>query len=303
MQNIINIVLILAVVYVIYRLPSVEKMTNIDKATEDKIREIYKIDTDAIRNLSNLAKDLTVGGTLTVPGGLKIKGSVDIDNGLKVKGFTEQLGGGSVEGKLYYRHQGANGSDDTDPYFIEKVRTSANNNHLRLTINDDGNESFQIWGNSCGSEGGCGGAGRELFNFSANGNITTYGNLTAKGITVTSVNLGDGNTSLIKGDSNSLRIKTNSGWVDIGSQNTGWTHIYTDRPKFAFNKPLTDVARAPYNDYIKSNDVMKIRSGAGGHREGWWVHTHNNGYMGPPNYGPCGANMIGCATQYTFVKQ
>jgi microcystin-dependent protein len=163
MQNIINIVLILAVVYIIFRLPSMEQMSNVDKATEDKIREIYKIDTDAIRNLSNLAKDLTVGGKLRVPGGLEIDGS------LKVKGFTEQLGGGSVEGKLYYRHQGANGNDDSDPYFIEKVRTSANNNHLRLTINDDGNESFQIWGNSCGSEGGCGGAGRELFNFSANG--------------------------------------------------------------------------------------------------------------------------------------
>jgi hypothetical protein len=223
MQNIINIVLILAVMYIIFRLPSIEKMSNVDKATEDKIREIYKIDTDAIRNLSNLAKDLTVNGSLIVPGGLKIKGSLSVDEDIhmkggksiksdgrlhinpqerlyllakedtyitkdwnssgnvKISGFTEQLGGGSVEGKLYYRHQGANGSDDSDPYFIEKVKTSDNNNHLRLTINDDPEESFQIWGNSCGSTGGCGGQGKELFKLDGNGNLSilnsgTFGN-------------------------------------------------------------------------------------------------------------------------------
>ncbi|ULY68465.1 hypothetical protein [Chlorella virus XW01] len=67
-----NIIVIIFMIYVIYRLPSVEKMTNIDKATEEKIREIYKIDTDAIRNLSNLARDLTVDGKLKVPGGLDV---------------------------------------------------------------------------------------------------------------------------------------------------------------------------------------------------------------------------------------
>jgi microcystin-dependent protein len=82
MQNIINIVLILAVMYIIFRLPSIEKMSNVDKATEDKIREIYKIDTDAIRNLSNLAKDLTVNGKLTVPRGLDIKGKLDVNSTL-----------------------------------------------------------------------------------------------------------------------------------------------------------------------------------------------------------------------------
>jgi hypothetical protein len=72
-------IIILLIIYLFCRLPSVEKMSNIDKATEDKIREIYKIDTDAIRNLSNLAKDLTVGGKLTVPGGLEIKGALKMN--------------------------------------------------------------------------------------------------------------------------------------------------------------------------------------------------------------------------------
>jgi hypothetical protein len=244
-MNIFNIIIVIVLIYILYRLPSVEKMSNIDVATENKIREIYKIDTDAIRNLSNLAKDLTVNGKLKVPGGL------EIDGGLKVKGFTEQLGGGSVEGKLYLRHTGANGSDDSDPYHLEKVRTSANNNHLRLTINDDADESFQIWGNSCGSEGGCAGVGRELLKLDGNGNLTVNN----------SINLGNTNTILRKGDGNSLRIQTNSGWTDIGAQNDGWSHIYTDRPKFAFNKTITDVETIPYRDYTKNYIARYIRIG------------------------------------------
>jgi microcystin-dependent protein len=77
MQNIINIIVITILIYILFRLPSMEQMSNVDKATEDKIREIYKIDTDAIRNLSNLAKDLTVNNKLKVPGGLEIDGALN----------------------------------------------------------------------------------------------------------------------------------------------------------------------------------------------------------------------------------
>jgi hypothetical protein len=99
--NLFNIIVIIFMIYVIFRLPSIEQMSNIDKATEDKIREIYKIDTDAIRNLSNLAKDLTVGGKLTVPGGLEIKGDLKVDGNsevLKQTTIHELYGGKSTWG-------------------------------------------------------------------------------------------------------------------------------------------------------------------------------------------------------------
>lgn len=83
------------------------------------------------------------------------------------------------------------------------------------------------------------------------GGLTIPGNLTVQG----EINIKDANTKLLKGDGNSLRIKTATGFVDIGSQNDGWAHIYTDRPKFAFNKQLTDVSAEPYNDYIKNGNV------------------------------------------------
>jgi cytoskeletal protein CcmA (bactofilin family) len=93
-MNIFNIIIIIILVYILSRLPSIETMANIDTATENKIREIYKVDIDAIRNLSNLAKDLTVNGKLRVPGGLEIdgnlliKGDTSLENKLQVKGGT-----------------------------------------------------------------------------------------------------------------------------------------------------------------------------------------------------------------------
>ena len=83
------------------------------------------------------------------------------------------------------------------------------------------------------------------------GSLTIPGNLTIGG----ELNIKDTNTKLMKGDGNALRIKTATGFVDIGSQNDGWAHIYTDRPKFALNKQLTDISAEPYSDYLKNGNV------------------------------------------------
>ena len=40
---------------------------------------------------------------------------------------------------------------DNDPYHLRKIGNT-DNNHLRLTINDNNNESIQIWGNSCNGD-------------------------------------------------------------------------------------------------------------------------------------------------------
>ena len=68
--------------------------------------------------------------------------------------------------KLFFDAENNNSSD---PYYLQKVVTSPNNSYLRLTINDDNDESFQIWGNSCGESGGCGGDGAMKHKFVANG--------------------------------------------------------------------------------------------------------------------------------------
>ena len=51
------------------------------------------------------------------------------------------------------------GGDDTDPYRLRKLQSASNSNELQLHLNDDPNERFAIYGNSCASPGGCGGCG------------------------------------------------------------------------------------------------------------------------------------------------
>ena len=40
------------------------------------------------------------------------------------------------------------------------------------------------------------------------------------------------------GAGGALRVDSGNGTIDIGAQNTSWAHIYTDRPKVIFNKPI-----------------------------------------------------------------
>lgn len=46
------------------------------------------------------------------------------------------------------------------------------------------------------------------------------------------------NGSVRGNQSGALRIQTESGWTDIGSKNASWSHFYTDRPRYYFNKEI-----------------------------------------------------------------
>ena len=77
------------------------------------------------------------------------------------------------------------------------------------------------------------------------GSVNLYHNGTSKistasnGINVSGgVNINDSNTRVHEGDANSVRLQTNSGYVDIGPMNTTYTHVQTDRANFYFNRRL-----------------------------------------------------------------
>ena len=80
-------------------------------------------------------------------------------------------------------------------------------------------------------------------------------------ITFTNANgiyFNDTNTQLDEGSGNALRIKTNSGYVDVGPMNTSWSHFSTDRGKFYFNKEVrAESVLGIYNQntYLSSNDL------------------------------------------------
>ncbi|MCF8257121.1 MAG: tail fiber domain-containing protein [Flavobacteriales bacterium] len=53
------------------------------------------------------------------------------------------------------------------------------------------------------------------------------------------IDINDANTRVLEGSGNAVRMQTNSGYIDIGPQNTSWAHIQTDRVRYYFNKGLT----------------------------------------------------------------
>ena len=67
--------------------------------------------------------------------------------------------------------------------------------------------------------------------------------------------INDNNTRITEGANNSVRIQTNSGYVDIGPANSSYSHFYTDRGQYYFNKGLTvDTGQVrSYNEDLNLN--------------------------------------------------
>ena len=78
MQKYMNVIFIILFFIIFFKLSSKEKMSQ-TMHFKKLIEENYKIDVDAIRNISKLANDLTIDNRLTIPGGLYIQGNVQID--------------------------------------------------------------------------------------------------------------------------------------------------------------------------------------------------------------------------------
>jgi cytoskeletal protein CcmA (bactofilin family) len=278
--NLFNIVVVIFMIYVMFRLPSVEQMSNIDKATEDKIREIYKIDTDAIRNLSNLAKDLTVNGKLTVPGGLEIKGDLKVDGNsevLKQTTIHELYGGKSTWGG--WRDIIVNGG------------------HLMFNV---GNKGYGMHSNNNGLHYKVNNAWQPLHIY---GGVHSIGNLsTSENLSVSKdINLG-----------NDLRMQ-NSKTI----HSTGRLHIHTQENIYLLSKGTTNVSKAwggngdlivdnninsKGQSVIKNNDELRLQSMTH-HLAGRWTHTHSNGILSVGTDDRwCGPAGINCATQYRINK-
>lgn len=85
----------------------------------------------------------------------------------------------------------------------------------------------------------------------------------------TRLEIKDGNTRLLKGSTHSLRVQTNSGYLDLGPQNTTHCHINTDRGSFYLNKEITVDSGiiGSYNEDLhlrrSRNSAHQIRIAAG----------------------------------------
>jgi hypothetical protein len=132
----------------------------------------------------------------------------------------------NIPGKLFF-HDSTKSKipnmedNNSDPYYFEKVITAPNDSHMRLTINDDADESFQIWGNSCAA-GDCAGSGLKQHHFRADGGTAHAG----------AVVVGDANTSVQQppngGLSDSIQDRSwnfNFGLHALNKVINQWTHF------------------------------------------------------------------------------
>jgi hypothetical protein len=93
----------------------------------------------------------------------------------------------SVKGKISFQTPKNN---NTDNYTLRKVIHGVDKSSLRLTINDNSDEVFEIWGDSC-ANGGCGGEGAVAHKFTADGNAWHKGGMTADVTNVNHIKLGN----------------------------------------------------------------------------------------------------------------
>ena len=76
--NLFNIIIVIVILYLLYRDLTRKEGFGQAEDINNAINTRYGADVEAIRNLSNLATQLTTGG-LTIPGNLKINGILDMN--------------------------------------------------------------------------------------------------------------------------------------------------------------------------------------------------------------------------------
>lgn len=99
-------------------------------------------------------------------------GTIDIVGDTNViRGKTYIDGDAGVQGRMFFGDSSLsaapNAANRTDPYYLEK-KWDGRQSSLRLTLNDDPDESLQIWGGSCAT-GNCGGAGSQQHRLGVDG--------------------------------------------------------------------------------------------------------------------------------------
>ena len=55
-----------------------------------------------------------------------------------------------------------------------------------------------------------------------------------------------------------LKVKNKYGSIEIGARGPNWAHIFTDRPKFAFNKKIWNTDIDPHKPYINKEDTVQL---------------------------------------------
>ena len=80
-------------------------------------------------------------------------------------------------------------------------------------------------------------------------------------VVANNIYLTDTNTALLEGGSNSVRIQTDSGYIEIGPKNSFYSHIETDRDKYYINKKIV-VESGIVDSYDEDLQLRRAESSA-----------------------------------------
>lgn len=115
----------------------------------------------------------------------------------EIRGNTNNIGdlnigrNANIQGRLHFNDPTMsklpNGSNSSDSYYLEKKVLSPNVSHLRLTMNDDNDESLQIWGGSCAAGDCANSQGTMKHRFDASGNAVHAGDLRANRLCINDI--------------------------------------------------------------------------------------------------------------------
>jgi uncharacterized protein (UPF0333 family) len=128
--------------------------------------------------------DQSVAGTMKAKKVLGSEGLSTGDTWLTSNGSASIGKNLNVQERLFFKDPTLsvtpNKTNNSDPFYLEKV-TTKDNSSLRLTLNDDNNKTFEIWGDSCG-QGNCNGVGTAQHKFDTSGSAWHKEWVTAKNV-------------------------------------------------------------------------------------------------------------------------
>jgi len=142
---------------------------------------------------------------------------------------------------ITYDNCGIGGNiNSSGQYYGRESNGSAYGVYLRFDINGGASE---FW-STTGSAGATGGKGTQQFSIAPDGYVSARSGYKVGSTTVIDSSRNLTNIGRISSNGNyttstRLKLTTNSGYIEIGPQNSGWCHVQTDRGAFYFNKKVT----------------------------------------------------------------
>ncbi len=179
-------------------------------------------------------------------------GSADMDFAAKVVQVGDTLNMSTESGGIQWS-KGATAGWEIGPVlrevqgetmpFMNLKGNRAEYGALQLSTADDSAVGMLYWDKTQKNFGFMTSTGDWIIECSDNKDIKLYGKLNVDVIRSYVLEISSANTALTKGDNNTLRITTNSGYVDIGAMNPSWCHLYTNMPGFIFNRCISVVSK------------------------------------------------------------